>query len=178
METQLQQISVKLDPLISEVGKLRKHNGSINNGSSEQEELTTIIHILCLFSEEKDNIAIVYHMLLEAAKHRKTLLLQQYCIDNQLAVLLKQHPMRAKAIHLKAKEKSPTELSLEECRNMFKAEEYGYTDEELIQMRNFLFKLAKIYYEFYMTTLRHRAKVIPLNHLPYGTEESNSLCTG
>ena len=71
METQLQQINQKLDLLIREVGKLRKHNDSINNGSSEQEELTTIIHILGLFSEEKANIAIVYHMLLGAAAEQE-----------------------------------------------------------------------------------------------------------
>ncbi len=86
--------------------------------------------------------------------------------------------MKTKTIHLKANEKSSTVLSIEQCRKMFKAEEYGYTDEELIQMKDFLFKLAKIYYKFYITTLKDKAKVIPLNHLPYGTEESNSLCTG
>lgn len=44
--------------------------------------------------------------------------------------------------------------TVEECCLIFKAEEYGYTDEELIQMHDFLFKLSKIFYESYTTTLR------------------------
>ncbi|MBD0366413.1 MAG: hypothetical protein ICV53_09960 [Flavisolibacter sp.] len=86
--------------------------------------------------------------------------------------------MKTKTIHLKANEKSSTVLSIEQCRKMFKAEEYGYTDEELIQMKDFLFKLAKIYYKFYITTLKDKANVIPLYHLPYGTVVCISLCTG
>jgi hypothetical protein len=56
--------------------------------------------------------------------------------------------------------KAPNDLSIEECRKMFKAGEYEYTDEELIQIRVFLFKLAKIYYELYMTKLKHKSKII------------------
>lgn len=82
----------------------------------------------------------------------------------------------AKVIKLKPRDLSKNPLSIEECRILFKAEEYGYTDEELIQMRDFLFKLAKIYYEFYITNLQHRAKVISINDRPYGKETSNHLC--
>ncbi len=71
MKTQLQQMSEKLDLLIREVGKLRKHNDAINRASSEQEERTTMIHILGLFSQQKDNIAIVYHMLQEAGRRQE-----------------------------------------------------------------------------------------------------------
>ncbi|MBD0293774.1 MAG: hypothetical protein ICV84_01030 [Flavisolibacter sp.] len=71
MKTQLQQISEKLNLLIREVGKLRKHNDAINHGSSEQEEFSTMIHILGLFSQLKDNIAIVYHMLQEAGRQQE-----------------------------------------------------------------------------------------------------------
>lgn len=83
--------------------------------------------------------------------------------------------MKAKVIRLKPKDLYCDQPTLEECRKMFKVEEYGYTDEELIQMRDFLFKLAKIFYEFYTTTLRHRAKVISLYNLTYDTEKSNHL---
>ena len=86
--------------------------------------------------------------------------------------------MKAKVANLKTKQKTPAELSIEDCRKMFRAEEYGYTDEELMQMRDFLFKLAKTYYELYMTTLRNKAQVIPLNSQPYDTKESHSLCSG
>jgi|GEM_PF-2835742 len=82
----------------------------------------------------------------------------------------------AKVVHLKSRDLSNSPLSVEECRKLFKAEEYEYTVEELKQMRDFLFKLAKIYYDFYMITLRHQAKVISINNRPYGTEKSNHLC--
>lgn len=70
------------------------------------------------------------------------------------------------------------QLTLEQCRVMFKAEECGYSDKELIQMRDFLFKLSKIFYESYLITLKNRAKVISINKQSYGTEKSNHLCTG
>ena len=84
--------------------------------------------------------------------------------------------MKARIVNLRQKAKAPNDLSIEECRQMFKAREYGYTDEELIQMKDFLFKLAKMYYELYMTKLKHQAKIIPLNNQPYDTEESDTLC--
>lgn len=82
-----------------------------------------------------------------------------------------------KSGQLKPRDLSNNPISLEECRKLFKVDEYGYTDEELFKMRDFLFKLAKIYYGFYITTLQHRAKIISINNQPYGTEESNHLCT-
>lgn len=86
--------------------------------------------------------------------------------------------MKAKIMRMKPKDLYSDQLTLEQCRKMFKADKLGYTDEELIQMRDFLFKVAKFFYEFYMTTLRHRAKVISINNQPYGTEESNYLRQG
>jgi hypothetical protein len=65
--------------------------------------------------------------------------------------------------------------SLELCRKLFKAKEYDYNDEELLQLRDFLFKLARIYYEFYMQDFRHRAPVVNLNNTNHGTEESHPL---
>jgi hypothetical protein len=84
--------------------------------------------------------------------------------------------MKAKVVSLKTKGKAPNDLSIEECRKMFKASEYGYTDDELIQMKDFLFKLAKMYYELYTTKLKHQPKTISLNNEPYDTEESHTLC--
>ena len=84
--------------------------------------------------------------------------------------------MKTRIVNLKAKAKKPSDLSIEECRTMFKAREYEYTDEELIQMKDFLFKLAKMYYELYMTKLKHQPKIIPLNNQPYDTKESHNLC--
>lgn len=87
--------------------------------------------------------------------------------------------MKAKVINLhKPKEVSPEQLTVEQCRKLFKTEEYTYSDEELILMRNFLFKLSKIYYELYMTSLRHKAKVVPLNKTTNGTEKSNHIRPG
>lgn len=83
----------------------------------------------------------------------------------------------AKLVNIKSKRSNVDGLSAEQCRNLLNADGYDYTDEELIQIQAFLFKLAKIYYDFYITTLRHRAKVISINDRPYGTEESNHLCT-
>jgi hypothetical protein len=84
--------------------------------------------------------------------------------------------MKANVVNLKTKDKASNDLSIEECRKMFKASEYGYTDEELIQMRDFLFKLAKMYYELYMTRLKRQPKTISLNNEHYDTEESHTLC--
>lgn len=85
--------------------------------------------------------------------------------------------MKAKVININKPNDLPSEhLTLEQCKQMFKAEEHGYSDEEVIQMRDFLFKLAKIYCEFYRTTGKQSAKVIPLNNQPYGTEKSHHIC--
>jgi hypothetical protein len=84
--------------------------------------------------------------------------------------------MITRIINQKTKRKAPNDLSIEECRKLFRASEYGYTDEELIQMKDFLFKIAKIYYELYMTKLKHQTKIIKLNSQPYDTEESHTLC--
>ncbi|GAA4339571.1 hypothetical protein [Flaviaesturariibacter amylovorans] len=65
--------------------------------------------------------------------------------------------------------------SVEQCRKLFKAKEYDYTDEELLQLRDFLYKLTRIYYEFYMQDFRHRVPVVNLNNATHGTEESHSL---
>ena len=80
--------------------------------------------------------------------------------------------MKTRIVNLKRKQ--PNDLSIEECRKMFKASEYGYTDEELIQMKDFLFKIAKIYYELYMTKLKHQSKIITLNNQPYDAEEGHT----
>ena len=86
--------------------------------------------------------------------------------------------MKAKIISLKEpKDLQSSQLTIEQCRAIFKAEEHGYTDEELIQMRDFLFKLAKTFYQSYTSALRNRAKVITINQ-PYDTETSHHLCTG
>ncbi|RYZ28194.1 MAG: hypothetical protein EOO10_10340 [Chitinophagaceae bacterium] len=86
--------------------------------------------------------------------------------------------MKAKVISLtEPKDLQSSQLTIEQCRKLFKAEEYGYTDDELIQLRDFLSKLAKIFYESCTTTLRNRAKVITINQ-PYDTEKSHHLCTG
>ena len=84
--------------------------------------------------------------------------------------------MKARIVNLRTKVKAPNDLSIEESRQMFQANDYGYTDEELIQMKDFLFKLAKMYYELYTTKLKHQSKIILLNNQPYDTEESHTLC--
>ena len=85
--------------------------------------------------------------------------------------------MKAKIININKSKDLPSEqLTLEQCQQMFKAEAHGYSDEELIQMKDFLFKLAKIYYEFYRATGKQSAKVISLNNQPYGTEKSHHIC--
>lgn len=86
--------------------------------------------------------------------------------------------MKAQVISLKKpKDFQSSQLTSEQCRVIFRAEEHEYTDEELIQMRDFLFKLAKTFYESYTTTLRNQAKIISINQ-PYDTEKSHYLCTG
>lgn len=85
--------------------------------------------------------------------------------------------MKAKIISINNSKELPSEqLTLEQSKKMLKAAEYGYSDEEVIQMSDFLFKLAKIYYEFYRTTGKQSAKVVSLNNQSYGTEKSHHLC--
>ena len=87
--------------------------------------------------------------------------------------------MKAKILSIQKSKDVPIEgVTVEQCRQLFKAAEHGYSDEELILMRDFLFKLAKIYYEFYRTTWMQKAKVISLTNQPYGTEKSHHICAG
>ncbi len=85
--------------------------------------------------------------------------------------------MKNQSVGVSSKIKNP-DLTIEQCRKLFKAEEYGYTDEELMQMQHFLFKLAKTYHDLFVTKLRHKLKVVPLNSQTYDPEESNHLRSG
>jgi hypothetical protein len=86
-------------------------------------------------------------------------------------------PIKSQPVGVSSKIKNP-DLTIEQCRKLFKAEEYGYTDEELMQMQVFLFKLARTYHDLFATKLRYQRKVVPLNSQTYDPEESDHLRPG
>lgn len=86
--------------------------------------------------------------------------------------------MKNQPVGVNSSNNSRPDLTIEQRRKLFKAEEYGYTDEELMQMQDFLFKLAKTYHDLFVTKLRHQLKVVPLNSQSYDPEESNHLRAG
>ena len=85
--------------------------------------------------------------------------------------------MKGKVVRLSGKNKYSEQVSLEECRKLFNVKENGYTDEELIMMRDFLYVFSRMYYDFYIRTFRDELKVIQLNSSKHDTEKSNSICT-
>lgn len=70
---------------------------------------------------------------------------------------------------------SSKELSTEEYKRKFDLDTYGYTDEEIERLCEFLSKLAKIYHEFYAMTVQSKAKVISISTQVYDKEKSHSI---
>jgi hypothetical protein len=83
-----------------------------------------------------------------------------------------------KVVALKADRKTASLVSLEECRRMLNTDERRYTDDELMQMREILFLLARMYHDYYNRTFSQQLKPIRLNNVTNDTQESNPLCTG
>lgn len=63
-------------------------------------------------------------------------------------------------------EKFPSRTSLKKCRELLKADELGYTDEEVLIIRDFMHCLAKMIHDYYMRCQQglHQSKVFDSIH--------------
>lgn len=81
--------------------------------------------------------------------------------------------MKAKVIRL-PDEKFQNRLSLQTCKQILRAKENGYSDEEVFTIRDTLCALADIDYEYFQAT-KEEAKVIELNINPPNETKSHSI---
>ena len=84
--------------------------------------------------------------------------------------------MKGKIVSINSKEKFTGRTSLAKCRELLEADELGYTDEEVIIIRDFVHCLAKMIHDYYMRCIKghHQSKFI--NTLRNDTEKSDHLC--
>lgn len=80
--------------------------------------------------------------------------------------------MKAKVIPL-SNEKFQSRLSIETCKQVLRAKENGYSDEEVLKIRDALYALADIDYEHFQAT-KQEAKVIELTTNRLNETESHS----
>ena len=83
--------------------------------------------------------------------------------------------MNTKIVKLPA-DKFPDRLPLETCKQVLKAKENGYSDEEVLKIRDVLYALADIDYEYFQEN-KHSARIIELNNYQDETQ-SHSLHPG
>jgi hypothetical protein len=81
--------------------------------------------------------------------------------------------MKTKIIPL-SNEKFQSRLSLQTCKQVLRAKENGYSDEEVLKIRDTLYALADIDYEHYQAT-KQEAKIIELDTNRPNETESHSL---
>lgn len=96
---------------------------------------------------------------------------------NEIGINFNKKLMRAKVINLPRQNKNES-FTIEKCRKILGANEVEYTDEQIILMRDYLFILARIYFDYYQRTYKEQLKVIHLNKIYNGTEDSDNLCSG
>lgn len=81
--------------------------------------------------------------------------------------------MKAKVFSL-SEEKFQSRLSLQTCGQVLRAEENGYSDEDVLKIRDALYALAYIDYEYYQAT-KHEAKIIEIDIIRPNETESHPL---
>ena len=59
-------------------------------------------------------------------------------------------------------DKFPDRTSLKECRKLLKADKKGLTDQEVLDVRDFIHNIAKMYHDYYMRCKKglHKSRVI------------------
>ena len=85
--------------------------------------------------------------------------------------------MRAKVIKFPTQNRRES-FTVEKCREILGVNGVEYADEQIILIRDYLFILARIYFDYYQRTYKEQLKVIHLNKINNGTEESDNLCSG
>jgi len=67
-------------------------------------------------------------------------------------------------------------ISLAECKKILNADEYGYTDKEVLIIRDFLYSLAVVDYNYHEQKAKQKTKIIKLNIIDNdNTKKSHSL---
>jgi hypothetical protein len=85
--------------------------------------------------------------------------------------------MKTKIVPLKPEQID--KLDLETCRKILNAEDKKYSDEEVIRIRDYLYKLAEIECRFFKEwQANYVDNVIPIKQAPHETEESIPLHQG
>ena len=87
--------------------------------------------------------------------------------------------MKSKIIPIKSHEDQNARLNLDTCKRILNAEESKYTDEEIIQIRDYLYQLAEIecrYFKQWQTA--QTDNVIPINTNDHEPKESIPLYPG
>ena len=78
-------------------------------------------------------------------------------------------------VSLNSKEKFTGRTSLAKSRELLEAEELGYTDEEVIIIRDFVHCLAKMIHDYYMRCIKGEHQTKFINTLKNDTEKSDHL---
>jgi hypothetical protein len=94
----------------------------------------------------------------ECSLHKKQLQMSEYAIEKQI------------------KDNYTDRISLAECKKILDVIEYGYSDEEVLIVRDFLYSLAVVDYNYHERSAKRETQIIELK--PKGnddTKESHSL---
>lgn len=84
---------------------------------------------------------------------------------------------KAKIIDLKTKQELfPDKVSLEELRKIWNDKEDKYSDQQLEQIRNWLYAMAEVIVQV-SDKVKQQTKVIPIS-TKHENEKSNSICSG
>ena len=88
--------------------------------------------------------------------------------------------MKTKIIPIETHDKFIGRTPLTKCRKLIKADENGFTDEQVLEIRDFIHCLAKMYYDYYMRCKKgvHKSRVINFKTANNNEEKSNSLREG
>ena len=82
-----------------------------------------------------------------------------------------------KRIDIKKREKD--RMPLAECRKILNRDGNHFTDEEVIEISDFIFRLADIFIDHYKFPENQQGKIISLeDHKQPYHDESNYLCAG
>jgi hypothetical protein len=88
--------------------------------------------------------------------------------------------MKTKVIPIESHDKFIGRTPLAKCRKMIKADEQGFSDEQVLEIRDFIHCLAKMYYDYYMRCKKgqHKSRIIDFKTGNNNEDKSNSLCKG
>jgi hypothetical protein len=88
--------------------------------------------------------------------------------------------MKTKVIPIESHDKFIGRTPLAKCRKMIKADEQGFSDEQVLEIRDFIHCLAKMYYDYYMRCKKgqYKSRIIDFKTGNNNEDKSNSLCEG